>query len=388
MFAKSIRPLPGERIDWKAERDRIDLAELATRLLGPAPGQRGTPRGSLRWNCPFHDDRNPSFSITPGKPTWKCWGCGERGDAASLVMKLEGMTFPRRSPVWPPEPFVKGIRGPKPNPRPPSPATTQKGLALDDALFPSWKPPPWRSWSPEGAEALAYLGGPARCLTEGTMPIVPTRLDVTGTGGRLDAPGDRDPWFDGDRLAMAKIHLPNAFRGTFPKERRPPKYLEAYRDSTRLNCYPSLDTIRPGRPLILVEGEIDALLLGQELGASASVITLGSTSMQPTTSIRIRAFSAPAWYAAHDKDPAGEKAAGKCPARYRRIHPRGPSRIGPKPGAAGVDLARWWPDALARLEPPTLFTWDDLSRTAMGTGRWRSDARDRLPVGSTDTLLD
>src|SRR3954471_3477947 len=82
-----------DRIDWQSERDRIDLAAVATRLLGLAPGRRGGRGRRLWWNCPFHEDRNHSFCVEPAKPWWKCWGCGERGDAASLVMRLEGKTF-------------------------------------------------------------------------------------------------------------------------------------------------------------------------------------------------------------------------------------------------------------------------------------------------------
>src|SRR5438270_45838 len=77
-----------DRIDWRAERDRVVLVEVAIDLLGPAPGRRGERGRKLWWNCPFHDDPNPSSVIDPVKPWWKCWGCGEHGDAASLVMRL------------------------------------------------------------------------------------------------------------------------------------------------------------------------------------------------------------------------------------------------------------------------------------------------------------
>jgi hypothetical protein len=54
----------GERIDWRAVRDTINLAEVATRLLGPAPGRLGERSGRrLWWPCPFHEDRNPSFCV-------------------------------------------------------------------------------------------------------------------------------------------------------------------------------------------------------------------------------------------------------------------------------------------------------------------------------------
>jgi CHC2 zinc finger len=84
----------GGRIDWPSFRDRVDLAGIATALLGPAPGRRAERGRRLWWPCPFHDDKNPSFAIDPSKPTWRCFGCGERGDAPALVMRLQGLTFP------------------------------------------------------------------------------------------------------------------------------------------------------------------------------------------------------------------------------------------------------------------------------------------------------
>jgi CHC2 zinc finger len=84
----------GSRLDWSDVRDRVDLGIIATALLGVSPGRRGE-RGRRRWwACPFHQDSNPSFCVTPGTPWWRCYGCGEHGDAAALVMRLQGVTFP------------------------------------------------------------------------------------------------------------------------------------------------------------------------------------------------------------------------------------------------------------------------------------------------------
>ena len=63
-------------------------------LPRPGSGKSGDSGHRLWWCCPFHADRNPSFVIEPGRPTWHCYGCGAHGDAATLVMKLKGATFP------------------------------------------------------------------------------------------------------------------------------------------------------------------------------------------------------------------------------------------------------------------------------------------------------
>ena len=44
--------------------------------------------------CPFHGEKTASFTVTPNRDSWKCFGCGLGGDVFSFVMQRDGVSFP------------------------------------------------------------------------------------------------------------------------------------------------------------------------------------------------------------------------------------------------------------------------------------------------------
>lgn len=48
---------------------------------------------NLRARCPFHNEKSPSFFVSPDRGTYYCFGCGAKGDAFTFVSELEGLDF-------------------------------------------------------------------------------------------------------------------------------------------------------------------------------------------------------------------------------------------------------------------------------------------------------
>jgi DNA primase len=69
-------------------RSRTDIVELVgQRVILKRVGKH------FAGLCPFHDDRNPSFSVDPQTGRYRCWSCGESGDVFTWVMKTESVDY-------------------------------------------------------------------------------------------------------------------------------------------------------------------------------------------------------------------------------------------------------------------------------------------------------
>jgi DNA primase len=44
--------------------------------------------------CPFHDEKTPSFVVSPSKEIYKCFGCGKAGNSVGFIMEHEKFTYP------------------------------------------------------------------------------------------------------------------------------------------------------------------------------------------------------------------------------------------------------------------------------------------------------
>ncbi len=69
--------------------DTADIADVVGEFV--TLKRRGV---NLMGNCPFHDEKTPSFVVSPTKGIFKCFGCGKAGNSAGFIMEHNGLSYP------------------------------------------------------------------------------------------------------------------------------------------------------------------------------------------------------------------------------------------------------------------------------------------------------
>ncbi len=70
-------------------RDSVDIVDVVSRYVTLSKtGQ------NFRGLCPFHQEKTPSFTVTPARQMFYCFGCGTGGDVFTFLMRKEGLEFP------------------------------------------------------------------------------------------------------------------------------------------------------------------------------------------------------------------------------------------------------------------------------------------------------
>ncbi|MFI6560937.1 DNA primase [Streptomyces sp. NPDC050534] len=75
--------------DVKAVRDAVPIDAVVSEYLQ----LRNAGGGNLKGLCPFHDEKSPSFQVSPSKGLFHCFGCQEGGDTITFVMKVDHLSF-------------------------------------------------------------------------------------------------------------------------------------------------------------------------------------------------------------------------------------------------------------------------------------------------------
>jgi len=76
-----------EDIQLVRERSAID------EVVGEYLQLRNAGGGSLKGLCPFHDEKTPSFNVTPARGLWYCFSCSEGGDVIKFVQQIDNLNF-------------------------------------------------------------------------------------------------------------------------------------------------------------------------------------------------------------------------------------------------------------------------------------------------------
>ncbi len=278
--------------------------------------------------CPFHNEKSPSFIVTPSRGTYKCFGCGKYGDIFSFVMETKHIGFLDAAQLLADK---AGMTLDKPDQDSPENKLKDRVYEMNATAAVYFQQ---MLAAPPGTQARAYLT--RRAITQKTIDDFALgyapghgelckRLRDAGysdeemvDGGLAVAPeGDgpiRDRFYG--RLMFpirdAKGHI-QGFGGRVLDDGQP-KYINspatAVFDKSRAlyAIERAADAIRSVREVVVVEGYMDALRAHQE-GFTNVVATLGTAITEQN--LRALARYAPRLVLALDADPAGQRAAIK-----------------------------------------------------------------------------
>ncbi|MEU1844579.1 DNA primase [Micromonospora sediminicola] len=91
MYAEEVAAMAG-RIrdeDIALVRERTAIADVISEVVT----LKSAGGGNLKGLCPFHDEKSPSFNVSPARNVFYCFGCGVGGDAIKFLMDAEHLSF-------------------------------------------------------------------------------------------------------------------------------------------------------------------------------------------------------------------------------------------------------------------------------------------------------
>ena len=81
-------PFSDEFIDEIVERN--DIVSVVSEYVNLSKNSASNMFGL----CPFHDKKTPSFSVSPSKQIYHCFGCGKGGGVINFLMEIENISYP------------------------------------------------------------------------------------------------------------------------------------------------------------------------------------------------------------------------------------------------------------------------------------------------------
>ncbi|MFC5436255.1 DNA primase [Rhodanobacter umsongensis] len=307
---------------------RVDIVDVIERRVP-------LKKAGREWTacCPFHNERSPSFYVSPAKQFFHCFGCGAHGSAVKFLMDYERLEFPDAV-----EELAQtvGLTVPREGGREAAPREDKTDLyALLDAAA-GW----YETELPRNAEAQAYCkkrGLDAETIKRFRIGWAPAGYDglmkslgsndrrralldeagmlATGDRGKYDRFRERLMFPILDRRGRVIAFGGRVVQAAPPSGQAPPKYLNS----------PETPLFHKGRELfalwqvkqananllriVVVEGYMDVIALHQA-GLPIAVATLGTATTPEHTEVLFRA--APDVVFCFDGDRAGRAAAWKA----------------------------------------------------------------------------
>ncbi len=291
-------------------RRRVDIVDLVSHYVTLKKAG-----ANFRALCPFHQERTPSFMVSPEKQIFKCFGCGKGGDIFTFIMEQEGLTFPEAARLLADRAGVKlkptrqDIALPKEN--------KNELYAINELALKYFQTILWQH--PTGKPALKYLrerGLKDDIIKKFHLGYAPAQkglqsvLTKRGFSPEMIVKAGRPDIFY-SRI-MFPIHDPLgnviALTGRVFPGSREPKYLNTaetplfHKGRVIYGLHLAKQAIKQSRAVVLVEGQMDVIASHQ-----AGVVNTVASSGTAITLDHFRTLYrfAPKFILAFDNDEAG-----------------------------------------------------------------------------------
>jgi DNA primase len=270
--------------DIEEIKRRVDLVDLISSYVTLKKAGK-----DFKAICPFHQEKTPSFFVSPEKQIWKCFGCGRGGDQFDFVMEIEGLQFGDALQL------LANRAGVKLEPRTrvdrEQPGLKTRLFALN--VFAAKALHQILMTHPAGKAAKDYLksrGVSDETIKEFQIGFAPTQATLASllkkynfTDQESEAAGHPDKFF---KRTIFPIHDPVGnvigFTGRVLDPNDQPKYLNTpetviFRKSRALyGLYQGKKAIRDEDRAILVEGQMD-VIMSHQAGVKNAVATSGTS---------------------------------------------------------------------------------------------------------------
>ena len=286
-------------------------------------------RAGREWTacCPFHDERTPSFYVSPAKQFYHCFGCGAHGSAVKFLMEYERLEFPDAveelaQSVGLTVPHEGGDRRPREDhtdlyalldsaaafyqralPESAAAKAYCKKRGLDPAIIERFR----IGWAPGGWDALKRALGTSDARTK---MLEQAGMLSSGEGGkRYDRFRERLMFPILDRRGRVIAFGGRILEGDGPKYLNSPETPLFHKGRELFALWQVRQANTKLERLIVVEGYMDVVSLHQA-GVTQAVATLGTATTNEHAELLFRA--APDVFFCFDGDRAGRSAAWRA----------------------------------------------------------------------------